>query len=400
MSSGVPPAVGRSGGRDEANPKSLIAFPVPEAEGTTVRDDAELMGRAADAGLVARRSTAPNPWVGCVVVRDGTVVGVGATEPPGGRHAEIVALDEAADRANGATVFVTLEPCSHRGRTGPCADALIGAGVARVVVALEDPDMAVAGRGIDRLRAAGVAVDVGVGLDRVTFELAPYLHHRCTGRAFTVLKTATSIDGRTAAADSSSQWITGAAARADVHELRADSQAVVIGAGTALVDQPGLTARDCDPTVIRQPLRVLLDARGRVPAIGRLFDTALAPTLVVTTATASPVASDAWRAAGAEVEVVAPGPAGGVDLAEALALLGHRGVLGALVEGGATVHGSLLRAGLANRIISYVGGVVLGSDGLAAFAGPGPPTLADATRWRLVDATAFDGDARLAWEPA
>ncbi|MGZ8753286.1 MAG: bifunctional diaminohydroxyphosphoribosylaminopyrimidine deaminase/5-amino-6-(5-phosphoribosylamino)uracil reductase RibD, partial [Acidimicrobiia bacterium] len=269
-----------------------------------------------------------------------------------------------------------------------------------VVVALEDPDARVGGRGIERLRAAGVAVDVGVGADRIGRDLAPYLHHRRTKRAFAVVKTAMSIDGRTAAADATSRWITGAAARADGHGLRADAQAVVVGAGTALADLPTLTARDCDPAPTHQPLRVVLDARGRVPATGPLFDTTLAPTLVLTTVDAVPAAVDAWRSSGAKVEMIAPGAGGGVDLDEMLALLGREGVLGALFEGGAAVHAALLRAGLVNRIVGYVGGVVLGSEGLAAFTGPGPATLADASRWRLIDTTALDGDARLTWEPA
>jgi diaminohydroxyphosphoribosylaminopyrimidine deaminase/5-amino-6-(5-phosphoribosylamino)uracil reductase len=376
----------------------VVACPGPGAEGTTMHD-AELMAQAAEVGRSARRRSAPNPWVGAVVVRDGAIVGIGATEPPGGDHAEVVALREAGERALGATVFVTLEPCSHHGRTGPCADALVAAGAARVVVALEDPDPRVAGSGIARLRASGVGVDVGVGAAEVAHDLSPYLHHRRTGRAFAVVKTATSIDGRTAAADGTSQWITGAAARADGHGLRADAQAVVVGAGTALADHPTLTARACEPAPLHPPLRVLLDARGRVPATGPLFDTTLAPTLVVTTGEAPAGALDAWRAAGAKVEPVAPGTGGGVDLDETVALLGREGVLGALFEGGATVHGALLRAGLVDRIVDYVGGVVLGSDGLAAFGGPGPATLAAAGRWRLVDAAVLDGDARLTWEP-
>ena len=360
------------------------------------------MAEAAEVGWFARRRTAPNPWVGAVVVRDGVIVGTGATEPPGGAHAEIVALRAAGEHARGAAMFVTLEPCSHQGRTGPCADALIEAGVGRVVVALEDPDARIAGQGIERLRAAGVTVDVGVGADRVSHDLAPYLHHRRTGRAFAVVKTATSLDGRTAAADGSSQWITGPAARADSHGLRADAQAVVVGSGTAIADRPTLTARDCDPEPERQPMRVLLDARGRVPATGPLFDPAIAPTLVVTTADAPSAAVDGWRAAGAKVEAIAPArrDEGGVDLAETLALLGCEGVLEALFEGGATVHASLLRADLVDRIVAYTGGVVLGSEGLAAFTGPGPATLTDAPRWRLVDAAPLDGDARLVWEPA
>ena len=193
--------------------------------------DAELMRRALRLAGTARRTTPPNPWVGCVLVRDGEVVGEGATRPPGGPHAEIEALRAAGDRARGATAYTTLEPCSHHGRTPPCTDALLEAGVARVVVAIEDPDPHVAGQGIAVLRRAGVTVDVGTEADAATRLLAPYLVHRAEGRSFVVLKTATSLDGRIAARDGSSRWITGPAARADVHELRADSQAVIVGAG-------------------------------------------------------------------------------------------------------------------------------------------------------------------------
>ena len=224
--------------------------------------DTELMQRALARSEAARRRTAPNPWVGAVVVRDGEVVGEGATQPPGGAHAEIEALRAAGDRARGATVYTTLEPCSHRGRTGPCVAAIAEAGVTRVVVALEDPDRQVAGQGIAQLRDLGITVDVGVGAEEVASSLAPYLTHRRLGRAFTVVKTAMSLDGRIAARDGSSQWITGAASRADAHQLRADSQAIVIGAGTALADRPRLTVRDSDGPVATQPLRVLLDDAG------------------------------------------------------------------------------------------------------------------------------------------
>jgi diaminohydroxyphosphoribosylaminopyrimidine deaminase/5-amino-6-(5-phosphoribosylamino)uracil reductase len=359
------------------------------------------MGQAIAAGAAARRRTAPNPWVGSVIVRDGAVVGIGATEPPGGAHAEVVALARAGARARGGTAYVTLEPCVHAGRTGPCADALLRAGVGRVVVAIEDPDPRVAGRGLARLRAAGLAVDVGVGAAQAARVLAPYLHHRRTGRAFAVVKTATSLDGRTAAADGSSQWITGAEARADAHELRADSQALLVGAGTALADRPRLTVRTAPGSVApaQPPVRVLLDAVGRVPARGSLFDVALAPTTVMTSAAAPAEAVDAWRAAGAKVHVVAGGPRGGVDPTAVLEHLAADGVLQALAEGGASVHGSIVAAGLAGRVVQYVGGAILGPGGLAAIGEPGPATLADATRWRLVDARALGDDARLEWDP-
>ena len=359
--------------------------------------DTELMGQAIALAEGARRRTPPNPWVGCVVVAGGTVVGEGATHPPGQAHAEAAALTAAGSRARDATAYVTLEPCAHHGRTPPCTDALIDAGVRRVVVALEDPDAHVAGRGLAALRDAGIDVVVGVGAPAARRSLASYLHHRRTGRAFCVAKTAVSIDGRAAARDGSARWITGPAARADAHAHRADSQAVVVGAGTALADQPHLTVRDAEPPP-RPPLRVLLDARGRVPATGPLFDTSVAPTLVLTTAATPAATADAWQAAGAKVEVVEAGP-GGVDLTEALTVLGRHGVLQALVEGGATLHGALWAAGLVDRLVVYVGATLLGADARPAFGAAGPPTIAAASRWTLLDVADLDGDVRLRYEP-
>jgi diaminohydroxyphosphoribosylaminopyrimidine deaminase/5-amino-6-(5-phosphoribosylamino)uracil reductase len=364
-----------------------------------VRDEVA-MEQALDAGAAVRRRTAPNPWIGCVIVRDGDVVGVGATEPPGGAHAEIGALREAADRARGATAYVTLEPCCFHGRTPPCADALIGAGILRVVVALEDPDPRVGGRGIAQLRDAGIEVTVGVGAERATRDLAPYLHHRRSGRAFVVAKVASSFDGRAAAADGSSQWLTSADARADAHELRADSQAIVVGSGTALADQPRLTVRDAEPPPRHPPTRVLLDARGRVPAIGPLLDTELAPTLVVTTAAAPASSVDAWRAVGAKVESVAAAPGGGVDLAETFALLGREGVLQVLVEGGARVLGAVTSAGLAQRVVVYVAPLALGTRGTPAFVFPGPESLDAASRYDLTAVRRLGPDVRLDYEPS
>jgi diaminohydroxyphosphoribosylaminopyrimidine deaminase/5-amino-6-(5-phosphoribosylamino)uracil reductase len=362
--------------------------------------DTELMERALARSETARRRTAPNPWVGAVVVRDGEVVGEGATQPPGGPHAEIEALRAAGDRARGATVYTTLEPCSHHGRTGPCVAAIAEAGVTRVVVALEDPDRQVAGQGIAQLRDLGITVDLGVGAEAVASSLAPYLTHRRLGRAFTVVKTAMSLDGRIAARDGSSQWITGAASRADAHRLRADSQAIVIGAGTALADRPRLTVRDADAAVATQPLRVLLDASGRVPADGPLFDPELAPTLVVTTEVVPEAAQHAWLAAGAKVLTVPAAPiGGGVDLAATLEVLAGLGVLQALVEGGAALTGSLVEAGLADRLVTYVAPTVLGRDGRPALDVAGPVRIADAPRWRLVDVRRVGTDVRLDYEP-
>jgi diaminohydroxyphosphoribosylaminopyrimidine deaminase/5-amino-6-(5-phosphoribosylamino)uracil reductase len=381
-----------------------------------VQGDEAAMAEAVALGERGRLTAAPNPWVGCAIVTpDGEVVGRGFHRRAGEPHAEVHALREAGERARGATAYVTLEPCAHQGRTPPCAPALVDAGLSRVVVAVLDPDERVAGRGVDILRAAGIAVDVGVGAEAAARSLGPYLHHRRTGRPLCLLKTAASLDGRTAAADGTSQWITGAEARADAHRLRAESGAVVVGAGTALADHPSLTFRNLEfgaGPVPAQPLRVLIDASGRVPAAGPLFDLTLAPTLVITTAAADPDGVAAWKAAGAQVEDVAaapgappfPGapssPAGpAVDLAAALDLLGRRGILQVMVEGGATLHGALLRAGLADRIVVYTGGVVLGAEGLPLFAGPGPGTLDAASRWRLTAVRDLGPDARLDWEP-
>ena len=360
--------------------------------------ESDRMARAVALGEHGRRSASPNPWVGCVVVNEqGATVGEGWHRRPGTAHAEAGALAAAGERARGGTAYVTLEPCAHHGRTPPCADALITAGVGRVVVALEDPDPQVAGRGLARLRAAGVDVELGPGATDARRSLAPYLHHRRTGRAFSLVKTAMTLDARVAAREGSSRWITGPAARADAHRLRAESQAVVIGAGTALADEPSLTARDVDPPVDRQPLRVLLDARGRVPATGPLFDPALAPTLVVTTEAAPAPSVDGWRAAGAKVETV-PAAGEGVDLAATLELLGRHDVLQAMVEGGPTLHGALFEAGLVDRVVAYVAPKLLGPRAAPAFPQPDPDTVADAWEWRLVSATTLGDDVRLEYE--
>jgi len=363
------------------------------------RAELDAMARCFDLGASVRRTTAPNPWVGCVLLdADGVTIGEGATQPPGGNHAEIEALRSAGDRARGATLVVSLEPCSHTGRTGPCTDAIIEAGISRVVVGIADPDPHVAGNGITKLRDAGIDVVVGVEDERARRALAPYIHHRRTGRAYALLKSATSVDGRTAAADGSSRWITGARARADAHRLRAESQAILIGAMTAIADAPELTVREAAGELGPPPLRVILDSRGRVPATGPLFETEVAPTLVVTTNAASFDARAAWDAAGAEVAMVEPA-AGGVDLREVLELLGARGVLQVLVEGGATVHGSFVRSGLADAWITYVAPVFLGADATPLLAGPGPERIGDALRWRTVDVEQFGDDVRIHLEP-
>ncbi len=350
----------------------------------------------------ARLAAPPWPQVGCVIVAGGEMVGQGATGPhPIGPHAEVAALEDAGARATGATVYTTLEPCDHDGNTPPCAGALIEAGVSRVVMAIVDPDAKVAGRGIERLRAAGIEVIIGPGAAAVEDQLGPYLHHRRTGRAFAVLKTAMSLDGRTSAADGTSQWITGPAARADVHRLRAASHAIVVGPATARMDQPTLTARDTSLGPWGQPLRVLLDAKGSVPVAGPLAEVNLAPTLVVTTDRAESTTLDAWRAVGAEVAAVGPGPDGrGVDLDATLHLLGSDHlVFQALIEGGGKLHGAFIAEGHAQRLITYVAPVILGERGRPVLAYPGAETLVDAPRWEITDVAVFEPDVRVTYRP-
>jgi diaminohydroxyphosphoribosylaminopyrimidine deaminase/5-amino-6-(5-phosphoribosylamino)uracil reductase len=317
-------------------------------------DDQRAMRRALELAASVRGTTSPNPWVGCVIEPGGFE---GATHPPGGPHAEAAALAAAGEAARGATLVCTLEPCSHHGRTAPCVDAIVAAGVARVVIGVEDPDPRVHGRGVDALRAAGVEVDVGVCASEVQAQLAPYLKHRTTGRPWVVLKLAATLDGRTAAPDRSSRWITGEAARADAHRLRAESDAVLVGAGTVRADDPELTVRL--PGVVRQPLRVVL---GGAPADARV-----------------------------RPAVELSGDAGAV-----LDELGRRGVLQVLVEGGATVAGEFHRAGLVDRYVLYLAPALLGGDdGRPVFTGPGAATIADAWRGRIVGVRRVGDDVRV-----
>ncbi|HEX4127982.1 MAG TPA: bifunctional diaminohydroxyphosphoribosylaminopyrimidine deaminase/5-amino-6-(5-phosphoribosylamino)uracil reductase RibD [Acidimicrobiales bacterium] len=327
-------------------------------------NDVEHMRRALAQAATVRSTTAPNPWVGCVIVPAGSgtddgPVFAGATAPPGGPHAEAGALAAAGEAARGSTLYVTLEPCAHHGRTPPCSNAIIAAGVARVVVGIEDPDERVAGRGIAALRAAGLEVTVGVAADAVAEQLAPYCKHRTTGQPWVVLKMAASLDGRTAAPDGTSRWITGEAAREDVHRLRAVSDAVLVGAGTVRADDPALTVRLHDGVERDQPLRVVL---GQAPKGAKVR-----PALELTG-----------------------------DLGEVLNELGRRGVLQLLVEGGATVAHDFHAAGLVDRYVLYLAPVLFGGDdGRPIFAGPGAGTIGDVWKGRIVSIEQLGEDLRV-----
>jgi diaminohydroxyphosphoribosylaminopyrimidine deaminase/5-amino-6-(5-phosphoribosylamino)uracil reductase len=310
----------------------------------------------------ARFHAPPNPWVGCVIVKEGHIVGQGYTQPPGQAHAEVCALQQAQEKARGAILYVTLEPCAHTGRTPPCTQALIQAGIREVYFGVQDPDVRVKGKGTSQLQQAGIKVIQGIGEEEIQGSLASYLYQRQTGLPYTILKAAISLDGRIAAADQTSQWITCHQAREDVHLQRAASQAILIGTGTALKDSPKLTVRHPAHPFPPQLLRVLLDAKGKVPAIGPLFDQQLAPTLVVTTAHSSPSRRAEWQSTGAEVAIVSPSSMG-VDLQETWQILGERSILQVLVEGGATLHTALLETSLVNRLLIYIGPLLLGSSG-------------------------------------
>jgi len=320
------------------------------------------MRRAVELGESVRGTTSPNPWVGCVVQTSDGVTFEGATQPPGGPHAEVVALRAAGDRARGATMWVTLEPCAHHGRTPPCAEAIVAAGVAHDVVGMLDPDANVAGRGIERLRAADIDVHV-VDDPEVVEQLAPYVKHRRTGRPWIVLKLASSLDGRTAAPDGTSQWITSPQARLDAHRLRAISDAVIVGAGTVRVDDPALTARSEDGTVIREPLRVVL---GHAPP-----DAKVHPCVEMTG-----------------------------DVGDILDELGRRGVVQAMVEGGATVAGAFHRAGAVDRYVAYLApALVGGQDAPGWFRGPGAATISEVWRGRIVTVRTVGPDLRVELAP-
>jgi diaminohydroxyphosphoribosylaminopyrimidine deaminase/5-amino-6-(5-phosphoribosylamino)uracil reductase len=353
------------------------------------------MGRAVALAEGGRGATSPNPMVGAVLVRDGRVVGEGFHQAAGRAHAEAAALAAAGAAAAGATCYVTLEPCAHHGRTPPCADALVAAGVARVVAAMADPDPRVDGAGLARLRAAGVEVVTGAGAAAAATQNAAYLTHRRLGRPRVTLKAAASLDGKVAAPDGTSQWITGPDARADGHRLRAEADAVLVGAGTALADDPRLTVRLPGHTG-RQPLRVLADASGRVGPGGHLFD-GEAPTLVVTTPAAPGTAVDAWKAAGAEVLICnQAADGGGVDLDDLLRGLAARGVLELLVEGGPTLQASLWAAGLADRLVWYLAPLAIGgASAPGLLGGAGAATLADARRLRLASVDRLGDDLRI-----
>jgi diaminohydroxyphosphoribosylaminopyrimidine deaminase/5-amino-6-(5-phosphoribosylamino)uracil reductase len=327
------------------------------------------MRLAVEHAELVKGATYPNPPVGAVILdRDGQIAGVGATEPPGGAHAEVVALRRAGTRAAGGTAVVTLEPCNHHGRTPPCVDALVAAQVSAVVYAVADPNPLAAG-GADRLAAAGIEVRAGIEAELVnTGPLREWLHRQRTGRPHVTWKYATSIDGRSAAADGSSQWITSDAARADVHRRRAAADAIIVGTGTVFADDPALSARRPDGTLTdRQPLRVVVGEREISSESKVLNDDSR--TMVIRTH----------------------------DPHEVIKALSDR--TDVLVEGGPTLAGAFLRAGVIDRIVAYVAPILLGGP-ITAVDDVGVPSIARALRWRFDGVEPIGPDLLLSLVPA
>ena len=362
--------------------------------------DEEAMARAVVLAARGLGSTSPNPSVGCLVLdAGGAVVGEGRTEPPAdavsgypgeGRHAEVVALAAAGDRARGGTAVVTLEPCAHRGRTPPCTDALREAGVVRVVHALPDPSPG-AGGGAEVLRAAGVDVRSGTGAAHTARTHEAWLTAVRTGRPHVHVKLATSLDGRVAAADGTSKWITSERSRTQGRALRGTCDAVLAGVGTVVADDPALTVRDADGRLApRQPWRVVVDSSGRTPPDAQVLDRAAPVLLATTTAARLPPLPDH-----VVVVRVAPARDGRVDLVALLAELHARGMRSLLVEGGPTLVGAVVDDGLVDRVTVWVAPLLLGGQGLPGVGGRGAATLADAVALDLDDVEAVGPDVRL-----
>ena len=338
--------------------------------------DARFMRAALDEAWRGVGRTAPNPPVGAVVVRDGEIVGRGYHERAGLPHAEPLALEGAGDAATGADLYVTLEPCCHHGRTPPCTDAVIGAGIGRVFYAVADPDPKVAGAGDALLREAGIETHCGLLADEAQELYAPYIKHRRTGTPYGILKMAATLDGKIATKAGESQWLTGEESREYVHQLRNQCDAVMVGSGTVMVDDPQLTCRIPGG---RDPVRVVVDSAGSVPPYSKVIDSnSDAPCIIATTDRTPGELAEIWEEAGADVWGCGIDD-GRVDLHDLWGLLGQRGLLSVLIEGGPTLAMSALRAGVVDKLLLFlVPKIIGGSEAPSVFRGDDIDTLADA----------------------
>lgn len=340
--------------------------------------------------------TWPNPSVGCVIVKDGRVIGRGTTAPGGRPHAEPQALAQAGAQARGATAYVTLEPCSHHGKTGPCAEALIAAGISRLVCALEDPDPRVSGRGFAMLEAAGIAVTRGVMAAQAAELQAGFLSRITRGRPLLTLKLALTLDGRIATESGESRWITGPQARARVHLMRASHDAVLVGAGTARADDPELTLRLGG--FAHQPVRIVAAAGLDLPREGRMAASiAAGPFWLLHGPEAPAEARDYWSGQGARLIAVPLGPKGALDAAAMLSRLGDEGLTRVFCEGGGQLAAGLMRARLADRVEIFSAGRMIGGDGRAGLGAFGLRALADAPQYELQASQSVGADLWHSW---
>lgn len=359
-------------------------------------DDGRWMSAALALGRRGLGQVWPRPAVGCVIVAEGRIVGRGVTDGQAGPHAEVVALRQAGPRAKGATAYVTLEPCAHHGRTPPCADALIDAGIARVVTALEDPFPDVAGRGHARLLAAGISVETGLMAAEAKADNSGFFKRLSHGLPVVSLKLATSIDGRIATATGESQWITGPAARRVVHGMRRCHDAVLVGGGTARADDPSLTVRGLGVTA--QPVRVVASRHLDLPLDGKLAQTARDVPLWLLHGAGGDAAKVAdWQARGAKVLAVPVRPGGFLEPAAALQRLAEEGITRVFCEGGGMLAGSLLQADLVDELIAFTAGIGIGAEGQPALGAMGVDRLAGAPRFALRELRAVGGDVLHRW---
>ncbi len=353
-------------------------------------DDHRYMARALELASRGLYSTDPNPRVGCVLVRDGALVGEGWHEYAGGPHAEVNAIAQAGERARGATAYVSLEPCCHHGRTPPCSEALVEAGIARVVAAMEDPNPRVAGQGLAALKGAGMTVASGLMGTQSAAMNPGFIKRMREGRPFVRSKLAMSLDGRTAMASGESKWITGDAARQDVQRLRARSSAIMTGIGTVLADDPSMTVRLEEGA--RQPLRVVLDPRLSMPETAQMLR--LPGETLIVTACDDPEAQARLEAAGAEVWVMRHGP-DAVDLHGLMGRLAEREVNEILLETGATLSGAMLKAGLIDELVVYMAPRLMGDSARGLFRLPGLDSMAESVPLHIHDVRAVGNDWRI-----
>ncbi|WP_141433825.1 bifunctional diaminohydroxyphosphoribosylaminopyrimidine deaminase/5-amino-6-(5-phosphoribosylamino)uracil reductase RibD [Bacillus sp. 03113] len=329
--------------------------------------DQMFMKMALDLAATAKGKTNPNPVVGAIIVKDGVVVGSGIHRKAGEPHAEVHAFRMAENHAKGATLYVTLEPCSHYGKTPPCAELVRDSGVRRVVVAMKDPNPQVAGRGIDLLREAGIDVEVGILEEEASLLNERFIHNMISKTPFVISKTAMTLDGKIAAYNGHSKWITGEAARETVHQLRNEVDSILVGIGTVLADDPMLTTRL--PEGGKNPIRIVLDSHLRIPLDAKITDCSQAKTWIVTQKDSDPKKVEALKEKGVEI-IIAPSNSSGLDLHSIMDVLYEKGVTDLLVEGGGEINAAFLRAGLIHKFLVYVAPKVLGGrDSIAPFTG-------------------------------